>query len=422
MGNGLQKNFPPDDRSPGKSLHWALSNRLHKLVKLLLRRGADPNAPDREGFTPLQRAIRRGFCHVDALERFFEVCDQLNRRVLVDARDGSGRTALHHALASMSRQRNVVELLLRRGADPNAADHRGWRPLHVARNSAIAWIFLDACRREAADRPVQIDARDGSGRMPLQSAVVDLDPHLARVLLNYGADLSNFDFPTSDDLAKKWLPRLKEGGQKVKMLLAYNFLVLYGILAERGYSMDLMTDLRIMKFFEDHGFLVKKSAASGDDEHWYDNEEFAREAKKTRLNSSLSLYDLVRLRPGDAARLVSRQEHCDISSLWRSRAPWNCLSDESREAGIAHVCETILRSGCAGTRPFMDPRRCELRRLMKEDLFYIWLTAAASILDRRRESLLIDFFVQMSAVIVCITLVYIFSLCNLEITRFVKPR
>ena len=65
-------------------------------VELLLRNGADPNAKDNCGWTPLHEASRYCAC-TSSLE--------------------------------------TVELLLRNGADPNAKDSDGWTPLYCASRS-----------------------------------------------------------------------------------------------------------------------------------------------------------------------------------------------------------------------------------------------------------------------------------------------
>jgi hypothetical protein len=54
----------------------------------------------------------------------------LDRQAVIEARDDSGRTAL--MLATLHGQTRVVEVLLARGADPNAADTRGTTPLQAA--------------------------------------------------------------------------------------------------------------------------------------------------------------------------------------------------------------------------------------------------------------------------------------------------
>ncbi|KAL7949484.1 ankyrin repeat-containing domain protein [Trichoderma barbatum] len=83
-------------------------------IKLLLEYNADPNIKDHSGRTPLHYAVEG---------------QQSSVKLLIEV--GSGRTPLHHA-AYNGVGREVIELLLEHGADPNAKDGRRQTPLHYA--------------------------------------------------------------------------------------------------------------------------------------------------------------------------------------------------------------------------------------------------------------------------------------------------
>jgi hemoglobin len=95
-----------------------------EVARVLLTAGAaadDASGPTRG--TPLHQAARRGYVSVaEAL---------LDYGATVDARDAKGQTPLRRAVNC--RQLQIVRLLVRRGADPHAADHRRATPLDVAR-------------------------------------------------------------------------------------------------------------------------------------------------------------------------------------------------------------------------------------------------------------------------------------------------
>ncbi len=67
--------------------------------------------------------------------------------VPVDDRDAAGRTAL--MLAVLSRHADAVDALIAHGADVNAADANGKRPLEVARSYGSLRI-IDALLRAGA--------------------------------------------------------------------------------------------------------------------------------------------------------------------------------------------------------------------------------------------------------------------------------
>lgn len=82
-------------------------------LKFLLGKGADPSIADRQGMTPLMHAALMGFPEgaIELLDRKAPI-DQANRR---------GETAL--ILAVQARNASMVRLLVRRGANPDTADH-----------------------------------------------------------------------------------------------------------------------------------------------------------------------------------------------------------------------------------------------------------------------------------------------------------
>jgi cytohesin len=131
-------------------LSEARGNRDARLASRLLDRGADIEARDRDGYTPLLIAARNGT--TDVLQVL------LSRGAAPNARDKRGRTALHWT-AELNRPHHL-KLLLRHGADVNAEDDYGWTPLDWA---------IRHHRRQAERILREHGARLGSGRTPAAS-------------------------------------------------------------------------------------------------------------------------------------------------------------------------------------------------------------------------------------------------------------
>ena len=100
--------------------------------------GDDPNQADRDGFTPLHFAAQRGSLEVLRL--------LLDRGAEVDARNRFGNTPLFVAVFNSQGRGDLIALLRERGADPLRANHSGQTPLGLARliaNYDVAKYFDD---------------------------------------------------------------------------------------------------------------------------------------------------------------------------------------------------------------------------------------------------------------------------------------
>ena len=103
-----------------------------KEVKALLKMGADVNATNRFGWTPLHCAARSGYVHV--------VRYLVDRGAHSEAADGEGQTPL--LLAVRNGRVGVVEYLAKHGANVNAAENEGWTPLQIAWDDEIREILI----------------------------------------------------------------------------------------------------------------------------------------------------------------------------------------------------------------------------------------------------------------------------------------
>jgi len=133
------------------------SVRMYDVARVmeLLRRGANVNARDMYGKTPLHVAAFRGRANVVRL--------LLEHGADVNARDKVDQTPLHSAAGGGLI--DVVSILLEHGADVNARNEFGETPLH----SAAALGYADIARL-LLERGADPDIRDKDGKTPLDVA------------------------------------------------------------------------------------------------------------------------------------------------------------------------------------------------------------------------------------------------------------
>uniref|UniRef100_A0ABD2WJU5 Uncharacterized protein n=1 Tax=Trichogramma kaykai TaxID=54128 RepID=A0ABD2WJU5_9HYME len=153
-----------------------------------------------------------------------------------------------HLIMPFVEKYNVAELLLKHGADPNLP---GWKcgstALHLAARSPINDSMAELLFKFRKDS-MQIDAKDKLGRTPLQWAVARLLPSKVDLLLNNGAELTNFVFPTEAHFYDRYEP-LEYIGSEVKLRVASDALAVVDRLEKGGYEPDRSDALTIMKLF-----------------------------------------------------------------------------------------------------------------------------------------------------------------------------
>ena len=177
------------------------------LFKLLLDRGAHPNATDSQDVTPLIASVKKAI-HVHAANVSRPLLDSpaekaqleknaaqkardwrelvrelLNRGADVQAADASGKTALMSAVGDPV----IVEMLIAHGANVNARDGMGRTAL-----TAEPWNMNPASVERLLIAGARPNDRDTQGITPLLAAVLAYRPDetakIARLLLKYGAN------------------------------------------------------------------------------------------------------------------------------------------------------------------------------------------------------------------------------------------
>ncbi|CAB0042712.1 unnamed protein product [Trichogramma brassicae] len=322
---GIDKRQPVRVNARNKSgdtpLHLALRSQYDRrpVVELLLRKGAEPNLPNNNGYTPLHNISTVYAHHCELAEMLFGISEEKNQLVRIDARDRRGDTAAH--LAVQFGRKELVELLLRRGADPALVNEKGETLLHYICQRYLGDDFAELFFQinDEKHRLVEVDARDKLGRTPLQLAVANLLPKTVDVLLDRGADLSSFVFPDSsyfDDYSRfvgtHYIP-----GFNFRLRQASGAFVVVERLQRRGYELDRVGAMAIMNFFAKQGLFEISADVFGG--HRYDAITSTEKAKKIMVIPSLSLYDLSRLRPEEMEKQLTYSdflEFADANHFW----------------------------------------------------------------------------------------------------------
>ncbi|HKY69949.1 MAG TPA: ankyrin repeat domain-containing protein, partial [Gammaproteobacteria bacterium] len=143
-----------------QALFKAAELGFHRLIPALVARGADVNAKDDCGKTPLHRAASYG--QSDAIRVLVNEC-----HADVNAKNNCGHTPLHWAV--WDGQIDAIRVLVNEcHADVNAKNNNGNTPLH----EAAYYSHVDAIRVLVNDGHADVNAKNNYGNTPLRWAVM----------------------------------------------------------------------------------------------------------------------------------------------------------------------------------------------------------------------------------------------------------
>ncbi|CAB0035688.1 unnamed protein product [Trichogramma brassicae] len=263
--NSARQNLNQSQRSKSASppqFFFKLIPFHRDTVELLLKRGASPSLPNAKGLTPLHIVCSERIKLMDdyLVQILFTLCDDKYKPVQVDVQDKRGQTPLHLALAN--EKEDVTQFLLGRGVNPNVADAEGLTPLHIicqsVRNSSLLTSFFAIMDKQR--RRVQVNAVDKLGRTPLQLAVANLLPDAVDVLLDRGADLSNFVFLTEGPSTSR--PRPLDFSAHFKLNLASSAMIIVESLMKKGYQLNREDACVILNLFAQQNIEILHTPAT----------------------------------------------------------------------------------------------------------------------------------------------------------------
>ena len=162
----LQREFP--------LLTCATFFKNKEIAELLIAKGANVNARDKEGRTPLYIATEHSSKEIAKLL----IANGADVNARKNAGHNEGQTPLHRVY-----NKEIAELLIAKGANVNARDKEGRTPLYMAYNKEIVELLI----ANGAD----INAKDNQGKTPLQLAFDSYSWDKVVYLINKGAQLTN---------------------------------------------------------------------------------------------------------------------------------------------------------------------------------------------------------------------------------------
>ena len=192
----LKRGANPNLHPRTMALNWACAGGNLEIAKTLLAADAEINGKDKDGDTPLMQSCLDG--NLELVKWLIDSGADVHVRNNADA-TALVRTCQAVSVEAREAAPKILELLINKGADVNARDVKGKTPLILA----CAHGRIEPARILLA-RGAYVNATDDRGWTPLMMAAADGDAKIVKVLLAGGADpkIATRDGLSALDLAR----------------------------------------------------------------------------------------------------------------------------------------------------------------------------------------------------------------------------
>eukprot|EP01098_Paradermamoeba_levis_P010768 TRINITY_DN4539_c0_g1_i1.p1 TRINITY_DN4539_c0_g1~~TRINITY_DN4539_c0_g1_i1.p1 ORF type:complete len:459 (-),score=162.22 TRINITY_DN4539_c0_g1_i1:94-1470(-) len=164
-----------DNKLGRNALFYAIESNSPEIVELLLEHNIEANKTDKDGYLPLHFAL--------SLYEDDQIASKLIPKTQkLDQANKEGLTPLHFAAGHANM--NIIDDLVKNGANPNAKDKKGNTPIFMASSSSSALNAINLLLKSGAD----INATNDDDDTLLHWAAREGDQQLTRFLLEKGAN------------------------------------------------------------------------------------------------------------------------------------------------------------------------------------------------------------------------------------------